>query len=84
MELRAGHRVCFCYYRGSGVHIAEVYDGASKRRVGEFDHPQELQTEDELRKFLVAKVAAQGQGLSVSSPYPLVPCNFKIVATVPA
>ena len=54
VELKPGHRVCFCCKNGK--HIAEVYDGASKRLLGEFDHPPDL-TIYELEMLLVRMVS---------------------------
>jgi hypothetical protein len=74
MELKPGQRVCFCYK--DGVHLAQIFAGASKRLLGEFIHPQDL-TNDDLEKFIKMKAAEHGL-TAVKAPY--VGCNFYIKA----
>jgi len=74
MELEKGQRVCFCCV--NGVHKARVYAGASKRLLGEFDHPQNL-TNHELEALVKAKASVCGL-TAMRAPY--VGCNFYITA----
>jgi len=74
MELKPGYRVCFCYK--NGVHLAQIFAGASKRLLGEFIHPQDL-TNDDLEEFI--NIEASKYGLfAVKAPF--VECNFYITA----
>jgi hypothetical protein len=60
---------------GQGLHVAEIYAGASKRLLGRLEHPQDLTNQD-LERFI--KEQAAKYGLS-AVPYPHVPGNFLIV-----
>lgn len=73
MDLKPGHRVCFC--RVDGVRKAEIYDGASKRLLGELDRPKNL-TSRELEDFVKARAATNGL---TARRAPYVGCNFYIV-----
>ena len=75
MELKPGHRVCFCYK--DGVHVAQIFAGASKRLLGEFIHPQDL-TNDDLEEFIKQKASEHGL-TAVKAPF--VGCNFYITAS---
>lgn len=75
VNLKKGNRVCFCVV--DGVHKARVYAGASKRKLGEFDHPQNL-TNQELEILLRAK--AKTQDLAIKRA-PYVGCNFYVIAS---
>ena len=75
MELKPGHRVCFCFCSTERVHLAKVYDGTSNRFLGTFNHPQEITTE-ELEHFINAKAAEHG--LVAVMKIPQMPWNFYI------
>ena len=74
MELKIGHRVSFCCK--DGVHLAQIFAGASKRLLGEFIHPQDL-TNDDLEEFIKMKAAEHGL-TAVKAPF--VGCDFYITA----
>ena len=74
MKLEVGHRVCLCCK--DGIHLLQIFAGASMRLLFEFVHQQEL-TNDELEKLITTK--ATEQGLAVV-PAKFAVGNFYIIA----